>query len=103
MSTAADRPYRVVYTEAAREEVRRLIAQSRIIGLSRELLSAIQAIEQCLRLNPLVFGEPRKDFLPAGLQSRRGGRDMLYVTFGVDAANRVVYVTELHGSSNRGF
>jgi hypothetical protein len=42
---------------------------------------------------PLDFGEPLRDFVQLGLQERIGTVAPLVVTYGVDEARRIVYVT----------
>src|SRR5436309_1471473 len=96
MSAPAERPEVPAVpqpAQAARQQLRRLAERAKELGRRQELLTALQAIERRLQTEPQVFGEPYNDFPAAGLQARAGGVGLLYVRYGVDAANRVVYVT----------
>ena len=62
MTEAAEAPvpYRVVYSERARESLRELVARARKRGLGRQVLDAAKEIDRRLRLYP-QFGEPLMD------------------------------------------
>jgi hypothetical protein len=56
----APAPYRVVFSERARESVRELVARARGRGLGQQVLDAVKEIDRRLRLYP-QFGDPLTD------------------------------------------
>ena len=53
-------PYRVVYSERVRHELRALVARAREHGVGPQMLTAIKELDARLRVYP-QFGEPLRD------------------------------------------
>jgi hypothetical protein len=86
-------PFRVVYSERCREATRQLLARAAAKGRFAELAQVVREIHTRLQWIPLDFGEPIRDFVQLGIQARLAPLGPLVVTFGVDEARRIVYVT----------
>jgi hypothetical protein len=86
-------PYRVVYSELCREQTRQLLARAAAKGRFAEIAQVVRDINTRLEWIPLDFGEPLRDFPQLGIQVRIGPLAPLVVTFGVDEARRIVYVS----------
>ncbi len=86
-------PFRVSYSGRCREHTRQLLARAIARGRFPELAQAIRDLETRLRWIPLDFGEPLRDFPALGIQVRNGTVPPLVVTYGVDEARRIVYVS----------
>jgi hypothetical protein len=91
-STAGVPPYRVVYSDWCRETTRQLLARAAAKGRLVQFAQAVRDIERRLQWIPLDFGEPLRDFVKLGVQERLGSVAPLVVRFGVDEANRLVFV-----------
>jgi hypothetical protein len=86
-------PYRVVYSGLCRDSTRQLLARAAAQGRFAEVAQAVQGIHTRLQWIPLDFGEPLRDFVHLGIQVRIGPLAPLVVTYGVDEARHLVYVT----------
>jgi hypothetical protein len=86
-------PFRVVYSGLCREAARELLNRAAAKGRFAELAQALREINTRLEWIPLDFGEPLRDFVELGIQLRIGPVAPLVVTYGVDQARRIVYVT----------
>jgi len=85
-------PYRVVYSDSCREQLRALLARVATKGRFAELAQAVRDIDTQLQWIPLDFGEPLQDLVHAGLREHIGVFAPLVVKYGVDEARRIVYV-----------
>jgi len=92
MAAEPQTPYRLVYTGLVRDSLRAMGEKAKQRGLSSEFGTALQAIENRLRSDPLTFGEKRSNLDHLDLQVRVAGSEYVYVRFAVDADRRIVYV-----------
>jgi hypothetical protein len=84
-------PYRVVYSERVRTELRALIDRATGTGQGRAVLDALKELDARLRIYP-QFGERRQDLSVTG-QSQWGATfPPLFVEYVIDEPNRAVYV-----------
>jgi hypothetical protein len=84
-------PYRVVYSERVRIELRALVDRAIDAGHGRAVLDALTELDARLRIYP-QFGERRRDLATAG-QSQWGATfPPLFVEYVIDEPNRAVYV-----------
>jgi hypothetical protein len=63
------------------------------MGRFAEVAQAVQDIHTRLAWIPLDFGDPFRDLVQLGLQVRIAPLGPFVVTFGVDEARRIAYVT----------
>jgi hypothetical protein len=84
-------PFRLVYSEAVRDEVRRLGAAASDMGNTAPFLASLKALQERMSRDPLDFGEPLHDFKHVELQVRAGGHGQLFVRYAVDADRGLVY------------
>ncbi len=86
-------PYHVVYSAWFRAEFRQLLERARVKGRFAEVVRVAQEIHTRLEWIPLDFGEPLRNLVHLGIQTRLGTVPPLVLTFGVDEARRIVYVS----------
>ena len=86
-------PFRVSYSGRCRESTRQLLAQASAKGRFAEVAQALRGINTRLEWIPLDFGEPLKDLFEMGIREHLGVLAPLVVTYGVDEARRIVYVS----------
>ena len=78
----APAPYRVVFSERARESIRELAARARGRGLGQQVLDAVKEIDRLLRLYP-QFGDPLTDLKHEVGQSWVGTIQPLVVRYAI--------------------
>lgn len=86
-------PYHLAYSERCRESIRRLLALARERGRLAEILEVVRGIHTRLEWIPLDFGDPQKELVHLGIQERIGVCPPVVVTYAVDEARRIVYVS----------
>jgi hypothetical protein len=86
-------PYRVVYSERVREELRSLLARARTLGFGEEATTTVREIDRRLKIYP-QFGEPLRGLQTPGHTVWVAALWSLYIEYVVDEANRAVYVVE---------
>jgi hypothetical protein len=84
-------PYRVVFSERARQSIRELAARARAVGLGEQVLDAVKEIDRLLRLYP-QFGDPLADLAHEVGQSWVGAIHPLVVRYAVYDERRLVVV-----------
>ena len=84
-------PYRVVYSERARQELMRLAARAREKGLGAEFLASVKEFDRRLRIYP-QFGEPLLDLTHEPGQVRVGAVPPLVVRYALYEDRRLVTV-----------
>jgi hypothetical protein len=84
-------PYRVVYSERVREELRELVARARASGLGPEVLAAVKEIDRRLRVYP-QFGEPLVELTHEPGQVWVGAVGPLVVRYALYEERRLVMV-----------
>jgi hypothetical protein len=84
-------PYRVVYSERVRIELRALVDRAIDAGQGRDVLGAIKELDARLRIYP-QFGERRRDLSMTGQSQWAATFPPLFVEYVVDEPNRAVYV-----------
>ena len=84
-------PYDVVYSEAAKDSLARLVALARSRGLGAEAIQAVKEINDRLQLYP-QFGEPVRDYEAIGITGYLGHIWQISFTYGVDEERRIVYL-----------
>jgi hypothetical protein len=98
-------PYRVVYSAAAREALRKLAARAKAAGRGEPFLAAVKEFDRILRLYP-QFGEPLTDLTLEAGQVWRGTVPPLVLRYAVYEERRLVIVATppllLPGSSSPG-
>ena len=86
-------PFRVVYSELCRDQMRDLLVRAGAMGRFAEVAQALRGIHQRLEWIPLDFGEPLQDFHNLGLKEFIGVMRPLVVKYAVDEARGIVYVS----------
>jgi len=84
-------PYRVVYSERVRTELRALVDRARDAGHGRPVLDALKELDARLRIYP-QFGEQFRDLSMTGQSQWNATFPPLFVTYVIDEPNRAVYV-----------
>jgi hypothetical protein len=84
-------PYRVVYSERVRAELKELLARAVAKGLGPQALHAVKEIDARLRVYP-QFGEARRDLQTQGETLWQATVPPLFVEYIIDEANRSVFV-----------
>jgi hypothetical protein len=84
-------PYRVVYSEAAREALRDLAARAKAVGQGAALLAAVKEFDRILHTYP-QFGEPLADLTLEAGQVWRATVPPLVMRYAVYEARRLVIV-----------
>lgn len=84
-------PYRVVYSERVRIELRALVGRAFDAGQGRALLDALKVLDARLRIYP-QFGECRRDLSLSGQSQWAAAFPPLFVEYVVDELHRAVYV-----------
>jgi hypothetical protein len=96
-------PYRVVYSERVRTELRALTARAIAAGQGRAVLEALKVLDARLHIYP-QFGDRRRDLSMAGQNQWHAAFPPLFVEYVIDEPNRAVYVViPLQVLSNAGF
>lgn len=70
-----------------------MLVRARAQGRFTEVAQAIRDINTRLEWIPLDFGDPIQDLVNLGIQEHVGTLPPLVVTYGVDEARRIVYVS----------
>jgi hypothetical protein len=86
-------PFRVVYSERCREQTRHLLTRAAAQGRFTEIAHVVREINTRLEWIPLDFGDPLHDLVHLGLREHVGVLPPLVVTYAVDEARRIVYVS----------
>ncbi len=84
-------PYRVVYSERVRDELKALAARAKERGLLPQFLAAMRALDARLRIYP-QFGEPLMDLVLSPAQLWIGILPPLVVEYWLDEEKRLVVV-----------
>jgi hypothetical protein len=84
-------PYRVVYSERVRIELRALADRAIAAGQGRALLDALKELDLRLRIYP-QFGERRRDLSLTGQSQWAAAFPPLFVEYVIDEPNRAVHV-----------
>lgn len=84
-------PYRVVYSELVRNELKGLLTEAKSHGLGLQALEAIKTIDYRLRVYP-QFGEPLRDLTTLGVTLWIGSVPPLVVKYVIDEDARSVFV-----------
>ncbi len=87
----APAPYRVVFSERARESLRELAARARAQGRGQQVVDAVKEIDRLLRLYP-QFGDPLADLAHEVGQSWIGTIHPLVVRYAVYEERRLAIV-----------
>jgi hypothetical protein len=90
-TTDAPAPYRVVYSERVKNELKLLAARARERGLIVPFRAALLAMDQRLRLYP-QFGQPLRDLVLEPAQLWIGVIPPLVVQYSLDEERRLVMV-----------
>jgi hypothetical protein len=89
--TGSPIPYRVVYSERVRQELRQLLREARDLGQGQEVLDAVKRIDYLLHIYP-QFGQPLRDLKMEPAQVWIGVIPPLSVQYVLDEAKRLVMV-----------
>jgi hypothetical protein len=84
-------PYRVVYSERVRTELRALVDRAIDAGHGRAVLAALTELDARLRIYP-QFGERRRDLSMTGQSQWVATFPPLFVEYVIDEPNRTVSV-----------
>jgi hypothetical protein len=84
-------PYRVVYSEYVRNELRALLARAKANGQGKQAVDAAREINRRLHLYP-QFGEPRRDLKTLGATMGSGTVPPLVLEYAIDEERRLVFV-----------
>jgi hypothetical protein len=84
-------PYRVVYSERVRVELRALVERAIGAGQGRNVLDSLKELDARLRIYP-QFGERRRDLAMTGQSQWAATFPPLFVEYVIDESNRAVYV-----------
>src|SRR5437879_3802749 len=84
-------PYRVVYSERVRNELRDLLQRATARGIGRLVLDAVKAIDARLSVYP-QFGQPLRDLGTSGVTVWIGMIEPVIVRYLVDEGRRLVFV-----------
>jgi hypothetical protein len=84
-------PYRVVYSEWARNELKKLTARARERGFGAEVLAALKKMDGLLRMYP-QFGQPLRDLKVEPALLCVGVVPPLVVRYTLDEQRRLVTV-----------
>lgn len=95
--------YRVVFSEAVRQQLHDLHRRAAEKGLGDKVLAAARAIVARLESDPLEFGEQRYRLRGLQLRVRDGVYAPLVVRYGVRQKQRVVFVSKFSVLSGAGF
>lgn len=85
-------PYRLEQAAVVNEGFRQFVAQARAEGRITIFLQAARWIVEELTRTPFEFGESREYLDAADLRMRCGFARPLYVEYGVNEPNHVVYI-----------
>jgi hypothetical protein len=84
-------PYRVVYSEGVRTELRALVERAIDAGFGQAVLDALKELDARLRIYP-QYGERRRDLAMTGQSQWNATFPPLFVEYVIDEPNRTVYV-----------
>jgi len=84
-------PYRVVYSERVRTDLRELLTRAVACGLGQQALTALREIDTRLRVDP-QFGEPLRDLKTEGETLWIGTIPPMVVQYVIDEERRSVFV-----------
>ncbi len=84
-------PYRVVYSERVRLELKELLTRAAARGLGRQALEAVEEINARLGVYP-QFGEPLRDLKSEAETLWTGTVPPLVVQYVIDEEKRLVFV-----------
>jgi hypothetical protein len=85
-------PFQVSFSGVMAEAIRQLQRQASREGRGEDFLSAVRAVVERLRQDPLGFGEPLYRLPVLGLQVRCGAVRPLYVDFAVCEDRPLVFL-----------
>jgi hypothetical protein len=88
-------PYQVHWSKATKQVLIDLHQKASAGGCAKEFLAAARALVERLRSDPLDFGEACYHLPTLELEVRCGIIGPLFVSFGVQKENRVVFVKEV--------
>jgi hypothetical protein len=94
MPVDPSRPYKVVRAEAVRERLRQLREVAGEASLLEQYVEAIRAIEVHLIEHPLEWGDPLYRLPHLDLVMYRGIYWDIAVVYGVNEAERIVFIKE---------
>jgi hypothetical protein len=86
-------PFRVAFSGAVGDELRRLVDRAIAQGVRGRLADAMKVIRTALRTDPLGWGDPTHDLRALGLVVFRRIFDELLVSYAVNEGQRVVWLT----------
>jgi hypothetical protein len=86
-------PFRVVYSGLCREHTRELLTRAAAKGRFAEIAQVVRDVHTRLEWIPLDFGDPLKDLVHIGLREYVGTLPPFVVTYSIDEARRIVYVS----------
>jgi hypothetical protein len=84
-------PYRVVYSDRVRNELRQLLARATQAGLGRAALDAVRVVDQPLPIYP-QFGQPLCDLATSGETLWVAAVWPLVARYVIEEERRVVFV-----------
>lgn len=89
--SARPEPYRVVYSEHVRDELRALLVRAKASGHGQQALDAAREINRRLHVYP-QFGEPRRNLEALGATAWSGTVPPLVLEYVIDEERRLVFV-----------
>jgi hypothetical protein len=92
MPQDAGAPYKLIFFQNAREQVRLWAEKAARLGMARPFAATLRTLQHKLTVEPLTWGDPQYHYRQLGLLVYRGYQDLLYVHYAVDEPRRIVYV-----------
>src|SRR5262249_11355646 len=92
MAETTSDPFRVVYPERLREQLRRSGSEAVRLGVGARDAEALRAITGKRDREPLAWGDPQFRQRHFGLVIYRGLHSVFRVSYAVDESRRIVYV-----------
>ncbi len=92
MTAQPQAPWTVILLSTAKRQLRDSAARTGTLEVRREFLASVRAILSQLAVDPLSRGDPMRHFQAAGLVQLQWLHDHILTVYGVDEANRIVYV-----------
>lgn len=84
-------PYRVIYSEVVRRELKALIRRAIASGLKQQTIQAVKDVDARLQVYP-QFGEPLQDLATEGETIWLGTIPPLVVEYIIDEERRLVFI-----------
>jgi hypothetical protein len=94
MTTPTQGPWKVVLLLAAKQQMRESAARAATSEQRKEFRTAVADILSQLAVDPIAKGDPLRHYRAAGLLQLEWLRDQILTVYGVDEANKIVYVKE---------